>query len=81
MITISTRSTGAENRAKASGDSLARLLGEISPKMRITSVMTSVATAGPRASSSSEMKSTVETVVAALLTMLLPMSSVESTLS
>ena len=42
-----TRRKGAENMAKDSACSLARLLGEISPKIRITTVRTMVDTRGP----------------------------------
>jgi hypothetical protein len=42
-----TRSRGAENMAKDSAFSLARLLGEISPKMSTTAVSTMVDTRGP----------------------------------
>ena len=42
-----TRRMGAENMAKLSACSLARLLGEISPKISTTSVNTTVETVGP----------------------------------
>ena len=78
---MNSRSRGAENMAKASGDSLARLLGEISPKMSTTTVSTMVDTAGPLAWPMSLMNSRVDRVAATLLTMLLPMRMVESSLS
>ena len=75
------RSRGVENMAKASGDSLARLLGEISPKTRITTVSTTVETAGPLCASSRSTKKRVDTVVAEMFTMLLPIRMVERSLS
>ena len=42
-----TRRMGAENMAKPSACSLARLLGEISPKISTTSVSTTVEMVGP----------------------------------
>jgi hypothetical protein len=75
------RSRGAESMAQASGLSLARLLGETSPKIRITTVSTMADTVGPRTSSSSRMNSTAPMVVATLLTMLFPMRMVDSSLS
>ena len=78
---MNSRSRGAENMANASGDSLARLLGEISPKMSTTTVSTMVDTAGPSAWPMSLMNSRVDRVAATLLTMLLPMRMVESSLS
>ena len=67
--------------AKASGCSLARLLGETSPKIRITMVSTVADTVGPRTSSMSLIKSTAPMVVATLLTMLLPIRMVDRSLS
>ena len=80
-IHMNTLSSGAEKRAKLSGASLAMLLGEISPKMRTTTVMTAVATEAPASSPRCRMKSTVPMEERAMFTMLLPMSSVESSLS
>ena len=80
-MTIKSLSRGAENIANCSGCSLARLLGETSPKIRITMVSTVAETAGPRCSPTSLMNSTAPTVVATLLTMLLPMRMVDSSLS
>ncbi len=78
---MSSRRKGAENMANCSGNSLAMLLGEISPKIRITMVTTRVATAGPWASPSREMNSSVASEVDALLTTLLPMRMVDSSRS
>ena len=64
--------------AQPSGFSLARLLGETSPKIRMTMVKTMAETVGPRTSSISLMNSTAPMVVATLLTMLLPMRMVDS---
>ena len=69
---------GAENMAKPSGNSLARLLGVTSPKISTTTVSTTVDTVGPEAPPSSRVKNTVPTVVAVMLTMLLPIRMVES---
>ena len=77
----STPSSGVANMANRSGDSLARLLGETSPKIRITTVSTMADTVGPVTSSIRWIKSTAPMVVATLLTMLLPISRVESSLS
>ena len=46
-ITSSTRSSGEAHMAKRSGDSLAMLLGEISPKISTTTVSTTVEMVGP----------------------------------
>ena len=67
--------------AQASGRSLARLLGVTSPKTRITTVSTVADTVGPLALPMSLINSTAPMVVATLLTMLLPMSRVESSRS
>ena len=75
-ISRNTRSMGAENMAKPSACSLARLLGEISPKISTTSVSTTVEMVGPYAAYSL-VKSTVPTVDAVMFTMLLPMRMVE----
>ena len=66
--------------AKSSAFSLARLFGEISPKIRMITVSTTVDTVGPY-TGSSLVKSTVETVVAVMFTMLLPIRMVESSRS
>ena len=76
-ITMKNRRMGAENRAKLSGDSLARLLGETSPKIKITMVSTTVDTAGPLVLPRRSIKSTADRVVATLLTMLLPIRMVD----
>ena len=63
--------------ANRSGLSLARLLGEISPKIRISRVRTTVETVGPY-TGSSLVKNRVDTVVATILTILFPIRMVES---
>ena len=80
-MTTSRRSRGVAIMAQPSGFSLARLLGETSPKIRITTVSTMADTVGPVTSSIRLIKSTAPMVVATLLTMLLPISRVESSLS
>ena len=64
---------GAENMANASGDSFAMLFGVTSPKMRMMMVMATVETVGPL-SPNSEMKNTVASDDAPMLTILLPTS-------
>ena len=66
--------------AQLSGFSLARLLGLISPKMRMMTVRATVDTVGPYWRNHL-VHSTVATVVAVMLTMLLPMRMVERSLS
>ena len=79
---MNTRSSGAEKRAKLSGASLATLFGVISPKISTTTVTTTVDTEAPLSESfSSLINVTVPMDDAAMLTMLLPMSRVESSLS
>ena len=56
------------------------IFGEISPKIRMITVSTTVDTVGPY-TGSSLVKSTVETVVAVMFTMLLPIRMVESSRS
>ena len=71
---------GAEKREKLSGASLARLLGEISPKISTTMVMTAVDRDTP-ASPKYCTKITVAKLAEAMFTMLLPMRMVESRVS
>ena len=78
--TISTRRDGVTARATASAFCLARLLGEISPKISTTTVMTTVERVTP-ASPTNRTNSTVAMDAAAILTMLLPMRMVESSTS
>ena len=75
-----TRRMGAENMAKLSACSLARLLGEISPKIRMMTVRATVDTVGPYWWNH-RVHSTVATVVAVMFTTLLPMRMVDSSLS
>ena len=77
---ISTRMTGVESMANFSGFSLARLLGEISPKISTTTVITMVDTVAPM-SGSSPKNSRVEMEEAARFTTLLPTSMVDSSRS
>ena len=80
MIT-STRRMGAENRAKFSGTSLARLLGETSPKISTTMVITRVDRLEPLSSPKRRTNSTVATEVLVMFTMLFPIRIVDSRLS
>ena len=79
-IQISTRMIGAENIASFSGQSFATFFGVISPKIRTRTVRTTVETVAPM-SPYSLTKSTVPIDAAARLTMLFPISIVESNLS
>ena len=63
---------GAENLAKASGDSFAMLFGVISPKMRTTTVITAVETVAPISPPISLIKKTVAIEERAIFTILLP---------
>ena len=74
-------SRGREATAQDSGDSLAKLLGVTSPKIRMTTVSTAAEMAGPRSAPASLMNSTAPMVVAALLTMLFPIRMVDRSLS
>ena len=67
--------------ANFSGDSLAMLFGEISPNSKITTVVTIVATPGPRASSKSAINNTVAMEEHKIFTTLFPTKIVESKLS
>lgn len=66
--------------AKISGLSLAKLLGNISPKIKTIMVITTVATARPEEPKKA-VKTTVAMDAAAILTMLLPMRIVDRALS
>ena len=77
---MSIRSRGVANRAQRSAFSLARLLGEISPKIRMMTVRATVDTVGPYWWNH-RVHSTVATVVAVMFTTLLPMRMVDSSLS
>lgn len=78
--TMNSLSRGWANMAKSSGRSLDMLLGVISPKTRMIMVRATVATVGPYWWNH-RVHSTVDTVVAVMLTMLLPMRMVDSSLS
>ena len=80
-ITISVPIMGAENMANCSGASLAMLLGETSPKMSTTMVITAVATTAPFCRCSPTVKNRVDREDAVRLTMLLPTRMVDSRLS
>ena len=71
---------GAVARAKDSALSLARALGEISPKISTTTVMTAVETLTP-ASASHRVNTTVASEEEAMLTILFPIRIVEISLS
>ena len=76
------RIKGAEKQANFSGQSLARLLGEISPKIRMVRVNTTVETVAPRLGSfNRSTKIRVAMVDAAMLTTLFPIKMVEISLS
>ena len=75
------RSSGAENMANRSGDSLAMLLGETSPKISTTTVVTRVETPGPFSSPKNRTNSTVASEAEAMFTILLPIKMVESSAS
>ena len=72
---------GAEKRANSSGDSFAKVFGEISPKISTTTVVTMVEREGPVSSPAQRINNTVATDADAILTMLLPMRMVDSNLS
>ena len=73
------RSRGRQDDSSTfSGNSLAKLLGEISPKIKITTVVTIVATVTPL-EPRSWMKTTVAMEAAAMLTILLPTRIVDRT--
>ena len=67
--------------ANCSGDSFAMLLGDISPKISTTTVVTSVEMLGPLSSPSSRTNSTVANEALAILTILFPMRMVDSSVS
>ena len=79
-IAISTSKNGAENMANASGDSLARLLGDTSPKISTTTVVTMVASVAP-ISPKCCTNSTVASEAIKMLTRLFPTRMVDSSLS
>ena len=79
--TIKKRRSGYANSANASGISFAQVLGVISPKTSMTSVKTTVDIVGPAPLPKSSTNNRVASVEAVILTMLLPISSVKSTLS
>ena len=72
---------GRREHGEGLGGLLGQALGEISPKTRITTVSTTVETAGPLCASSRSTKKRVDTVVAEMFTMLLPIRMVERSLS
>lgn len=78
--TMNSLSSGWANMAKSSGRSLDMLLGVTSPKTRMMTVRATVDTVGPYWRNHL-VHSTVATVVAVMLTMLLPMRMVVSSLS
>ena len=78
---MSTPMMGAENMANCSGASLAMLLGETSPKMSTTMVITAVAITAPLRRFSPTVKNRVDREDAVRLTMLLPTRMVDSRLS
>ena len=71
---------GSENMAKLSDFSLAKLLGEISPKINTIIVITTVETVAPYLPYKS-INNTVEIAVIAMFTILLPISMVVRSLS
>ena len=73
--------TPATCKAKASGLSLAKLLGRISPKISTSSVMPKVAMAGPLVGPHRAVAATVASEALAMFTMLLPIRMVEMVLS
>ena len=76
------RMSGVENIANLSGDSLASVFGEISPKIRTRAVTTTVATVVPVTSLHKIlMKNTVAIAVRAMLTALFPTRIVDRSLS
>ncbi len=79
--TISARIMGADIMAKLSAFSFAILLGDISPKISTTRVITMVDTVGPLASPRAFTKRRVEMVVLAMFTRLFPTKIVESSSS
>ena len=78
--TRNTRSSGAASMAKLSAFCLARLFGEISPKISTTTVITTVEMVTPL-SPRNLTNTTVAMDAEAMLTMLLPMRMVESSRS
>ena len=72
---------GAEKRANSSGDSFAKVLGEISPKISTMTVVTIVESEGPVSSPTQRMNNTVATDAEAMFTILLPIRMVDSNLS
>ena len=79
--TMKTRRTGAEVIENFSADSLARLLGVISPKISTTIVTTIVDIVAPISWPKASTKIRVARAVRVIFTMLLPMRMVESSLS
>ena len=71
------RSAGAAAMAKRSGASLARVLGDISPRSSTSTVITTVERVTPRLPNQPT-NSTVARAVERMLTMLLPMRMEES---
>ena len=67
--------------AKLSGASLAILLGDTSPKIRTTTVVTAVETLAPISSPRNLTNSRVEREALAIFTILLPIRMVERSLS
>ena len=79
-MVIKSLKNGALNRANASGCSLARFLGEISPKISTMTVITAVDTDTP-ASPSTWVNTIVAREALAIFTILFPIKIVDSILS
>ena len=80
--TINNRKKGVENIANRSGQSLAMLLGEISPKINTTTVTTAVDTVAARSASAISFKNSMVPMDAkAMFTILFPMRMVDNSLS
>ena len=80
-IFTSTEMIGAENRANLSGDSFAILFGEISPKIRTSTVVTIVETLAPFASPSIFTNKIVASEDDKIFTILFPIRIVDKRLS